>query len=192
MAVKALPTIAKDAQVVDDCAGDAPINEGVQSEFEAAVWRIQEQICPHMLPLMGLASGHTSLDDKVHALLQALHHEMGSETLEQFMRCAVVSFTTDWGTESGLVSVPATAFARICPQWQSSGAFFDEDEYASPRGGAGPQWQSSGAFFDEDAHASPRGGAGTEDFFDDDGDHEVAVARRVFGAYSRGRLGPNT
>ena len=59
-----------------------PLREFLGREAFDEIVALQEALAEnsfsHLLPLMGLASGHTSLDDKVHALMYALHHEVGS------------------------------------------------------------------------------------------------------------------
>ena len=58
-----------------------PLREFLGREAFDEIVALQEALAEnsfsHLLPLMGLASGHTSLDDKVHALMYALHHEVG-------------------------------------------------------------------------------------------------------------------
>eukprot|EP00969_Alexandrium_andersonii_P185486 8196080-Alexandrium_andersonii.AAC.1 len=59
---------------------------------------------------MALGTRHAKLDDKLHALFFAIHHEAGNWKAITGIREGITSVTTDWGVESKMADAAMVDF----------------------------------------------------------------------------------
>ncbi len=129
-------TAALDSRDSDE--EDAPPLAAAQREQLATLLEeCRPIIATHLMPCMGLGTGHGNLDGKLHAWLYACHLECGNWSTVQRFCNSVISITTDWGVEAGLAGVPRIAFDEYFPYW-SDAPYFNEE------------MQEEGAYFDEE------------------------------------------
>ena len=76
---------------------------------------VQAALSTHLPPSVIIGSGHAKLWHKMHSVIHGLWLETGSATLLDAFCRAVVAFTTDQGTESGLSKVPILRVTSVLP-----------------------------------------------------------------------------
>jgi hypothetical protein len=140
MARRQVLGIGPDRNVDSDDEGPS-LEPGEAEELADIIEKSRTCITTHLMPCMGLGTGHSNLDNKLHAWLYACHLENEDwESVQAFCN-SITSFTTDWGTESGLAGAPRIDFDECFPFW-SRRPFFDEDDLGD------------GGYFDEDVLAA--------------------------------------
>lgn len=81
------------------------------------VQRLNDMLEFHMMPTQGLGQQRAGLVAKCESLLNTFHHEFGSWTRVRNALACVISFTSDWGTESGLADMPNINMDDIFPHY---------------------------------------------------------------------------
>ncbi len=142
---------------------------------------LQRAAWTHCLPAMSLGMGHTTVDDKMHALLFALHHESGRWKHVRSLINSCVSITSDWGTEAHLQKVPNVDLFDVFPYWCEA-TFFDDDLEEPVLDGGGPAAACPAGFFDEEEDKRDGTGVPDADVGEDDqrdGVRDIFVAESV-------------
>ena len=91
---------------------------------------VRAALSTHLPPSVIIGSGHAKLWHKMHSVIHGLWLETGTAPLLDAFCKAIVAFTTDQGTESGLSKVPILRVTSVLPWMPKPQAEQSEHELA--------------------------------------------------------------